>query len=183
MNAYRRPLPLRTPQVPHTPRGGYTLLEMVVALPLLTLLVIGSTAALSIVGKASDNGADLSKSAMRTPAALEQMQSELECATTIVSRSATQITVTIPDRTGDSAADTVAYTWSGSAGAPLRRQFNGGTAETLLETVQAFGLTYNTVTAGPTTTATSIDVRLVAPTAAGAEIVYRMRMLNEPVVP
>jgi len=166
-----------------TLRRAYTVLEMMVTLPLLTLLLIGSTAALGIVGQVANNGADISKAAMRNPAALEQLASELECATSIVSRSATQITVVIPDRTGDAAADTVRYSWSGTAGAPLTRQINGGTAETLLDTVNAFSLTYNTVTVGPTTTAPSIDLRLVAPTAAAPEIVLRVRLLNEPVAP
>ena len=166
-----------------TLRRAYTVLEMIVTLPLLTLLLIGSTAALSIVGKVADNGADISKAAVRTPAALEQMASELECATTIVSRSATQITVVIPDRTGDAVADTVIYAWSGAAGAPLTRRINGGTAETLLDTVYALNLSYNTVTAGPTTTAQSIDLRLVAPSAAASEMVLRLRLLNEPVAP
>jgi hypothetical protein len=150
---------------------------------MITLLVIGSTAALGIVGKAADNGADVSKAAMRTPATLEQMASELECALSIVSRSATQISVTIPDRTGDAVADTVSYSWSGTAEAPLLRQFNGGTAETLLATVQSFGLTYSTVVVGPSTTVVGVDVRLVVPSVSAAEIVYRMRMLNEPVSP
>jgi hypothetical protein len=153
-----------------------------IALPLLTLLLIGSTAALSIVGRVAENGADVSKAAMRTPAVWEQLASELECASSIVSRSGTQITVLIPDRTGDGAADTVTYGWSGTAGAPLTRTFNG-TVETLLETVYAFNLSYNTVTVGAITTASSIDLRLTAPTASAPELVLRVRLLNEPVAP
>jgi hypothetical protein len=107
----------------------------------------------------------------------------LECASSIVTRSATQISLVVPDRTGDGAADTVRYSWSGTVGAPLQRQINGGTAETLLETVQAFGLTYDTVTVGATIAVKSVDVRLVAPTAAAPEAVVRMRILNEPVAP
>jgi hypothetical protein len=165
------------------PRRAYTMLEMVIALPLMALLLVGTTAALGIVAQVADNGASVGKAVMRTPAAWEQLASELECATSIVSRSATEISVVIPDRTGDAAADTVAYSWSGMDGEPLTRRINGGTAETLLETVHAFGMTYNTITVGTTQSAQSIDLRLVTPTAAAPEIVVRVRLLNEPVAP
>jgi hypothetical protein len=44
----------------------------------------------------------------------------------------------LSDQTGDGAAETVRYEWSGTAGGPLQRIFNNGTPEVILTGVQLF---------------------------------------------
>jgi hypothetical protein len=49
----------------------------------------------------------------------------------------------VPDRTGDGNPETIRYAWSGTVGAPLTRQYNGGTAATIIDSVQALSFTYD----------------------------------------
>jgi hypothetical protein len=162
-------------------RSGYTTLEMVVALPSLALLLVGSSAAIGIVCRTSESGA-ANDVLVRGPAALEMMSAELECAIALAGRSATMISVVTPDRTGDAANDTITYSWSGTAGAPLTRQVNGGAAESLVRNVQSFALTHNTALIDTVQVLQSVDVRLSAATGA-PELSARMRLLNEPAAP
>ena len=72
--------------------------------------------------------------------AMTRMRSELGQAIAIVSLSASQVTFTHPDVTGDGVADTVTYQWSGTAGDSVTRQVNGGAQEDMLTQCQAFSL-------------------------------------------
>src|SRR5690606_14293632 len=53
---------------------------------------------------------------------------------------------TVPDGNGNGSDDTIAYAWSGVAGAALTRQYNGGTAVTILDNVQSLQFTFAEVT-------------------------------------
>lgn len=165
------------------PRRGYTLLEMVITLPLMTLLIVGSTGAIGIVARVAESSGSGADTIMRAPAALELMGAEIECANAVADRTATTLSITVGDRTGDGVNDSIGYAWNGTPGLPLTRQLNGGTPEPLLANVQAFSITSNTTTSGSSTVLQSIDVRLVVSGVDTAELTARIRLLNEPVVP
>lgn len=69
---------------------------------------------------------------------------DLERATGFTERTATSATFTVPDRNGDGRPETLRYAWSGTPGAPLTLQMNGGTIQNLATNVQQFQLTYRT---------------------------------------
>jgi len=56
------------------------------------------------------------------------------------------VTVSVPDRDGDGQAETIRYSWSGTAGDPLLREYNGGDAAIVATNVHRFNLSYLTKT-------------------------------------
>lgn len=129
------------------PKYGYTLVEMSVALVATALLTVAmissmvlSTRGLEVVAGAADH--------TQSAESLADFMSECRLATNIVS-TATGITLTVPDRTGDGSADTIAYTWSGSPGNPLMKAVNGGAASAVLESVDSIALDYKVVPENP----------------------------------
>lgn len=166
-------------------RAGYSLLELVVALPAMTMLMAGAAAAISLASRATPDSSGTTGATLRAASALELFSAEMACATSITSRSASQVTFVTPDRTGDGAVDTVTYGWANAAGLPFTRQINGSASQTLLGGVQSLTFTYTTITdsGGGGQLARAIDVRLVAPAATSPEVVARVHLLNEPTAP
>ena len=74
---------------------------------------------------------------------VDQLAGELACALGCVQRSTTGVEFTVPDRNGDATGEVIRYAWSGTAGAPLTRQYNGGTAVNVAGNVTDFALTYD----------------------------------------
>lgn len=72
--------------------------------------------------------------------ALIRLRTELEQATAIVTLTSSKVTFRHPDVTGDSATDTITYEWSGTAGDPVTRKVNTGSAEDVLTQCRAFTL-------------------------------------------
>ena len=134
---------------PVSRRGGFTLIELSVGLIASSILLIGLTGSLFLATQANRTDLGPFRNSSAAAFALDEVTRELSYATKV--RSVTpgrSIEVEIPDRTGDGAADVVRYEWSGTAGAPLQRGFNGGTASNVVASLQAFDLqaTSRTVT-------------------------------------
>lgn len=134
----------------HTPRRSsraFTLVEMVLAAALAAVVLVGLQSAVLIASKAIPTGAPIDQAA--EGAALDRLAHDLAYALTITSASATGVTFTVADRTGDAVADTIAYSW-GAKGAPLVRTVNGSGAESVAPNVQDFSIALTTeVLAGP----------------------------------
>jgi hypothetical protein len=123
-------------------RCGYSLLEMVVSLSVSSLLVTGMTSSMYLAMKSNDVGIGPFRPINNASDAVLNLDRELTYATTIFTsvNSAKAIEFQLPDQTGDGAAETVRYQWSGTAGDPLQRIFNNGTPEVILSGVQLFRL-------------------------------------------
>jgi prepilin-type N-terminal cleavage/methylation domain-containing protein len=144
---------------PNDPRHrrptGYTLVELVTALAIVSVLILGMGSAMLVASRAADP--DNRPGAVHTTAeAAARLARDLAFATTFTERSALAVTFTVADRTGDAAPETIRYAWAGSAGDPLTRQYNGNTAETVLDDVRELALAYDikTVTETPSATRT-----------------------------
>jgi hypothetical protein len=72
----------------------------------------------------------------------DDIASELFCAETFTSRTATGVKFTVADRDGDLNPETISYLWSGVVGDPLTRAYNAQTAVNVLDDVATFELTY-----------------------------------------
>lgn len=117
-----------------------TLVELVVSTLIAAILVSGMASAILIATRAlPENSAELNGPADAADAA-ELIASELLCATSVTSLSDTGITFTVADRDGDDAPETIQYKWSGVAGDPLQRSYNGATAGALVDEVHDFEL-------------------------------------------
>jgi prepilin-type N-terminal cleavage/methylation domain-containing protein len=125
---------------------GFTLLELVVGTAVMSVIMVALGSVMLIAGRALPQAQSATGAAVAAAGAAEQMASELRYALAINQRSATMIEFTVADRNSDGLPETIRYEWSGTAAAPLTRQYNGGTAVDALSDVREFSLSYDTET-------------------------------------
>ena len=106
----------------------------------IVLIAIGS--AVVVASRAIPSTASASDTAVATARMAESIAADLGSAVYLTERTASAVTFTLADRNSDGLPEVMRYAWSGTAGDPLTRQFNSGTAVTVLENVQQFVLTY-----------------------------------------
>jgi prepilin-type N-terminal cleavage/methylation domain-containing protein len=123
-------------------RRGFTLVELVLAASLSAIVLLGLQSAVMIAAKAIPPSAILADFPAQG-AALDRMALDLTYAKQITQADATGITITVADRNQDAGDDSIQFSWSGVAGAPLVRTFNGA-SEVLLSDVRAFTLDLQT---------------------------------------
>ncbi len=129
-------------------RGGQTLAELMITIPLMTLLVAGMGSAIKVATKAVPDSTSTSSAALSSARALDLFAGDVAFATSITTNvtttaAARQLTFVIPDRDGVApATETVTYSWSGVSGDPLLRTFNG-TTTTVATNLQEFQLAYD----------------------------------------
>jgi hypothetical protein len=89
---------------------------------------------------------------------------ELRYATIITQQTPQMLEFVVPDRNNDGTAEKIRYEWSGTAGDPLRKTINGGTAVDVVTSVYAFAVTLqqNSKTTTLTTTTNSAESVLLA---------------------
>jgi len=134
---------IRNPQF----RGrGFTLVEMVVSLGIASALMLGVGAAMLIAARAMPDARSPTGAIVDSGAALEQMITELQYAVSIPNKSATMVEFTVADRDGNDIPETIRYEWSGAAGDPLARRYNGGAAVQVLADVRDFALSWDLLT-------------------------------------
>lgn len=160
----------------HRCARGFTLLELVVSLAAAATLVIGMSSTMYIALRAANPDHLGGPAALRSLACTADLAAELQFALSVTEAGSTAITFTVPDR-GDANAlpDTIRYAWA-SAGQPVTRQFNGGTATTVLSSAQSFALQYDPSSAAPR----AVTVRIQATTDAGTTIETAIPLLNMP---
>ncbi len=126
-----------------TSRSGFTLVELVASMTPAVILLGGMGSAILIASHALPGRNSATDAILRASDVVEQMAGELHCAVTFTQRSATTVEIRVPDRNADLAPETIRYTWSGTPGDPLTRQYNAGTVVNVAEDVQEFQLDYD----------------------------------------
>ena len=135
----------RTAGVPaRSGRTGHTLVEMLVAASILSVVVVGVGSAVLVASHAVPGGVGTSASSAAAEScdAASVLASELSYARAFTELTPTAVTFTVPDRDSDGAEDTIRYSWDGTPGSPLRRTYNGAAAD-LAGGVRAFALSYD----------------------------------------
>ena len=161
-------------------RRGFTLVEMVLSMAVMTILLGGIASAMILASRAVPDLETPLKVKTDAYYAADGLAGELFAAQTIVFRSATVVEFTVADRNADSVAETIRYSWSGVAGHPLTRRYNNGTIGTVLENIYQFDLRYDTqsISGQPKVTVVHITIR------AGADATSRVdtsvQLLNQP---
>ena len=122
-------------------RNGSALIELVTAIAISSVLVLGLHSCLIIALKSIPDSSGTAATTIQANHLIDQMITELETAIYVSERTATVIAFTVPDRNGDGIAERVRYAWTGIPGGPLTRQYNGGTAEIIATQVQLLSLT------------------------------------------
>lgn len=119
---------------PPPTRRALTLVEMVLALALTTIVVGAATSVMFVASRALPKPTDAVVRATDSTLALAMFEAEAQSA--IGTRAAaTSILIRIPDRTGDLVPEDITYAWAGAAGNPFTRQDALGTT-TLVTGVQ-----------------------------------------------
>jgi type II secretory pathway component PulJ len=140
---------------------GHTLFELVISLTICSVLLLAMQSIVVIASRAIPNGQTVPSLNVNGADVMQTISRDLMYATAISEMTSTAITFTVPDRNNDGAAETIRYAWSGTAGAPLTRRYNGGTVVNVLPSVQAFSLAYDKrAVQQPTTYTTSAETLL-----------------------
>jgi prepilin-type N-terminal cleavage/methylation domain-containing protein len=134
---------MRTPRFNSRLPGGFTLIEMVTSLLMLAILLVAVEASLVASTKAIPDKKSLTGAISTGASAANRLSGELAYALTVTEMGASAITFTVPDRNGDGTPETIRYAWSGIAGDPLTRQYNGAAAGSIVASIQDFQLQYD----------------------------------------
>ncbi len=134
-------------------RRGFTLAEMIVSAAILSLLAATMMSAVLIASHAlpvSDRASAVNAEAVE---AVDQIAADLMYAVTLTEPGSEAITCTVADRGHGAPGDeTIRYAWSGTAGDPLTRSYNGATPVTVCPSVRSFSISYTKTTAALTHT-------------------------------
>ncbi len=109
-------------------RRGFTLTEMMIAVPSIAILMLGMAAAIKTAGRAVPDGTSISSTAVATGRVMDLLAADITYAVAIDKMTATELIFTVADRDVNGLAETIRYAWSGAAGAPLTRQIKTDTA-------------------------------------------------------
>ena len=153
---------------PRRDSRGHTLVEMLIAASLLSVVMVGVGSAVLVAshavpgGSYAPAGGGAAAPAGESCDAAALIASELAYARQVTELSPTAVTFTVPDRDGDGAEETIRYAWDGTPGSSLRRTFNGTTA-VLAGDVRSFALSYDreTVSTEQTVTATQTSPEML----------------------
>lgn len=117
--------------MPHTHANsrGFTLIELVTAMAISTILFLALGSAIVVASRAIPTGTEPVITEGEINRGLALMASDIELATD-VSRVGNTLVIKVPDRDGDAASDTIIYSWSG-ADRMMTRSWNGSDAEDL----------------------------------------------------
>ncbi|MBN1489570.1 MAG: prepilin-type N-terminal cleavage/methylation domain-containing protein [Phycisphaerae bacterium] len=127
-------------------RRGYTLVELTVSLGVMTVLMAGMASAMLVATHALPDRRATANTAAETVGVADQLAEDLRGAMWMSERTAAAVTFTVADRSGDGLPERIRYAWSGAAGEPLTRAYNGGAAVEMLPDVHEFDLAYDTTT-------------------------------------
>jgi hypothetical protein len=124
----------------------------------LAILMVAVEASLIASTKAIPDPKSITSAVSNGAAGVNRLTSELACALSVTEMSANAITFTVADRNGDGAPETIRYAWSGVAGEPLTRQYNGGSTGTILPAIQSLQLQYDKTSQSYYTTSEGSEV-------------------------
>lgn len=148
-------------------RCGATLIELIASLLAAAALMAGLSSSVFIALRASNPSYTPAASVLEGSACLADMSADLQFATAVTLTNTRSITVTVPDRTdADALAETITYSWSGTAGAPVTRQYNGGTVANVLPS--AHGLSFTLLPSSSAPKSITVEIQ---PTASSATAV------------
>ncbi len=133
------------------------MVELVASVAAMSVLMGGIGSAMLLASHALPDGKASGDALLRGYRTAEQIVGELYCAETFTLRTATAVEFTVADRDDDASPETIRYEWSGTAGDPLTRRYNGATAVDVLPDAYEFDLTYEVTTTSETTTQTGIS--------------------------
>ena len=123
---------------------GFSLVELVLSMAVMTVVMAGTASVVLLASHALPSAESPARALAQSSDVVGEVAGELLYATSITEKSATAVTFTVSDRGhGDPGPEMIRYAWSGTAGDPLNRQYNGGNVVTVVEDVREFALSYD----------------------------------------
>ena len=132
-------------RAPVNPRRGFTLVELLVSMALMTVLMGGIASAMLLAVKAIPDRKTPLGAALDGFHAAEQISAELCTATSFSTAGSTIAEFVVPDRNSDGVDEVIRYVWSGTPGASLTRRYNSALPLTFVMDVHEFALTYQSI--------------------------------------
>ena len=129
-------------------RAAYTLVELSVALPLVTVLSLGMASAVLITTRSVPTQTSPVLTSHNYAKVLESIERDLRTATEILLYKPNGIIVRVPNRDADPRPEQISYKWSTiGQNSVLIRQINGDPEEVLLSGLRSFAFGYRTANA------------------------------------
>ncbi|MEM7229139.1 MAG: prepilin-type N-terminal cleavage/methylation domain-containing protein [Planctomycetota bacterium] len=116
---------------------GMTLLELVISLSITVIVLAGITSAVMLAGDAVQANIVAANETLDANFGLNELNEDLTLATSIDDIGSHSIALTVPDRTGDNADETVVYLWVDDGG-NITRTLNNEPASVIATGVQSF---------------------------------------------
>jgi hypothetical protein len=160
---------------PSSHRGGFTLIETVVAAGVSAVLMLALGSTVMIAARAVPTGGEAFIAGAQTERGIVLLQAELEAAIDFYTDS-TGMYLTAADRDGDGVDEFVVYSWSGSD-RMMTRAYDNGDAEPLFGPVSSVTVKPQTQDGRTESLAISIEFSSGNPSVR----VLSVRMLNQPV--
>jgi len=129
---------------------AFTLIEMVVALAIVSVLLVAMGSAVLLASRALPGNDGAVEVRQHARVAVNDLTGLLFEATAVTEKTDRSIEFVTADLNADAAADTLRFAWSGTPGHPLTRTINGGTPVTVVDGVQEFTLLYTIRSESPT---------------------------------
>jgi len=123
-------------------RSGFTLVELLLAVSVMTILLGGLASAVLLASHALPDPKNPMTAVTDGSNVLEQISSEIYSAINVTQRTPTSITFTVHDRNVDGNPEIIRYRWSGIPGDPLKRKYNGFIETTVASAVFDFNANY-----------------------------------------
>lgn len=127
-------------------RIGFTLVELLVSLAATSILLVGLGSTLFVVFRSS-SVSNNAPATMEAATVVDDLLSELRLAESIIEWTARTVEFLVADRTGDDKPERIRYEWSGTAGDPLYRKYNGSAPAEVAASIQSFEIDYTTTRA------------------------------------
>ncbi len=122
--------------------AAFTLIEMVTALAISTLIITAMGSAVMVASAALPTaGAEQLQKAGQQ---LDWLMIEVSEAYWIKTATGTELTFTVPDRNGDDQPELISYTWDGNSGSPLYRTYNTASPEAVASGIDSFSVSSTT---------------------------------------
>src|SRR4051812_7083508 len=138
----------------HRRLRAFTMIELSVAMVASAFLMVGLGSAMFIARQVAYTPTAASHRA-KTADVVNQISDELRYATVITQQTSQVLEFVVADRNNDGTAEKIRYEWSGTAGDPLRKTVNGGTAVDVLTSVYAFNVALQQTSKTTTLTTTT----------------------------
>lgn len=120
---------------------AFTLIELVLSMAVASIIMGALGSAIIVAARAIPAGRTPSMEILAATRGLDQLAEELRYAVDVSEASATAVEFRVADRDGDDEAETIRYEWSGVAGDPLVRTYNGSPT-VAIERVDSLSLSY-----------------------------------------